>query len=34
MYTANTMSSAIEAMGLSVMYSSTMSNEDVLKIAL
>jgi len=28
MYTANTMSSAIEAMGMSLPYSSTMSNED------
>ena len=28
MYTANTMSSAIEAMGISLPYSSTMSNED------
>ncbi len=28
MYTANTMSSAIEAMGMSMPYSSTMSNED------
>ena len=31
MYTANTMSSAIEAMGLSLMYSSTMSAEDLEK---
>ncbi|MBO9999836.1 MAG: dihydroxy-acid dehydratase [Cyanobacteria bacterium SID2] len=31
MYTANTMSSAIEAMGLSLMYSSTMAAEDVEK---
>ncbi len=31
MYTANTMSSAIEAMGLSLMYSSTMAAEDLEK---
>jgi dihydroxy-acid dehydratase len=31
MYTANTMSSAIEAMGLSMMYSSTMAAEDLEK---
>ncbi len=31
MYTANTMSSAVEAMGLSLMYSSTMSAEDLEK---
>ena len=32
MFTANTMSSAIEAMGLSLMYSSTMAAEDAEKI--
>jgi dihydroxy-acid dehydratase len=33
MYTANTMSSAFEAMGMSLPYSSTMANEDEEKIA-
>src|SRR5690625_1035063 len=33
MYTANTMSSAIEAMGMSLPYSSTMSNEEAEKFA-
>ncbi len=33
MYTANTMSSAFEAMGMSLPYSSTMANEDAEKIA-
>ncbi len=32
MYTANTMSSAFEAMGMSLMYSSTMANEDDEKV--
>jgi dihydroxy-acid dehydratase len=31
MYTANTMSSAFEAMGMSLMYSSTMAAEDAEK---
>lgn len=33
MYTANTMSSAFEAMGMSLPYSSTMANEDDEKVA-
>jgi dihydroxy-acid dehydratase len=33
MYTANTMSSAFEAMGISLLYSSTMANEDAEKLA-
>ncbi|KGD99393.1 dihydroxy-acid dehydratase [Achromobacter sp. RTa] len=33
MYTANTMSSAFEAMGMSLPYSSTMANEDAEKVA-
>ena len=33
MYTANTMSSAFEAMGMSLPHSSTMANEDQEKVA-
>ena len=33
MYTANTMSSAFEALGMSLPYSSTMANEDAEKVA-